>query len=89
MRRAVGRDSRSPQVGPGTPDVDLHMKAGDAAVFVDSIAHGSVRRTNPGERRIAVYRYVPVSTLYHQSSLVELSKNLGAAGPPGRRRRSG
>ena len=27
--------------------------------FVDSIAHGSVRRTNAGERRILVYRYAP------------------------------
>ena len=39
--------------------VELHMRAGDAAVFVDSIAHGSVRRINPGERRIVVYRYSP------------------------------
>jgi hypothetical protein len=34
------------------------MRAGDATVFVvDSIAHGSVRRINPGERRIVVYSY--------------------------------
>ena len=26
---------------------------------MDSIAHGSVRRTNAGERRILVYRYAP------------------------------
>jgi len=28
-------------------------------LFVDAIAHGSARRTNPGERRVAVYRYGP------------------------------
>jgi hypothetical protein len=38
---------------------EIHMRAGDAAVFVDSLAHGSVRRSNPGERRIVVYRYCP------------------------------
>lgn len=60
------------QTGPGRRDkmglamdgmdgaVEVHMEAGDAAVFVDSLAHGSVRRTNPdGERRIIVYRYSP------------------------------
>jgi hypothetical protein len=35
------------------------MKAGDALLFVDAIMHGSAERTNPGERRIIVYRYGP------------------------------
>ena len=35
------------------------MKAGDALLFVDAISHGSARRSNPGERRIIVYRYGP------------------------------
>ncbi len=39
--------------------IECHMKAGDALMFVDAIAHGSARRTNPGQRRIAVYRYGP------------------------------
>ena len=39
--------------------VEVHLKAGDALLFVDAIAHGSARRVNPGERRIAVYRYGP------------------------------
>lgn len=39
--------------------VECHMKAGDALVFVDAIMHGSARRTNPGQRRICVYRYGP------------------------------
>ena len=38
---------------------EIHMRAGDAAVFVDSLAHGSVRRSNPEERRTVVYRYCP------------------------------
>jgi len=39
--------------------VEVHMKAGDALVFVDGISHGSAKRANEGTRRIAVYRYGP------------------------------
>ncbi len=39
--------------------IEVHMKAGDALLFVDSICHGSSERTNPGERRIIVFRYGP------------------------------
>jgi ectoine hydroxylase-related dioxygenase (phytanoyl-CoA dioxygenase family) len=39
--------------------IECHLKAGDALLFVDAIAHGSARRANSGERRIAVYRYGP------------------------------
>ncbi|MEM7129468.1 MAG: phytanoyl-CoA dioxygenase family protein [Chloroflexota bacterium] len=39
--------------------VEVHMEPGDALLFVDAICHGSARRTNPGERRIVVYRYGP------------------------------
>ena len=39
--------------------IEVHMKAGDALLFVDSMMHGSARRTNAGERRIVVYRYGP------------------------------
>ena len=39
--------------------IEVHLKAGDALLFVDAIMHGSARRTNDGERRIAVYRYGP------------------------------
>jgi ectoine hydroxylase-related dioxygenase (phytanoyl-CoA dioxygenase family) len=38
---------------------EVHMKAGDALLFVDAICHGSATRTNPGDRRILVYRYGP------------------------------
>ena len=36
---------------------EVHMQAGDALIFVDACCHGSARRSNPGERRISVYRY--------------------------------
>lgn len=38
---------------------EVHMEAGDALIFVDGIAHGSATRTNPGERRMCVFRYGP------------------------------
>lgn len=37
--------------------IEVHMKAGDALVFVDATCHGSAKRVNPGERKISVYRY--------------------------------
>ena len=39
--------------------LEVHLKAGDALLFVDSLCHGSAKRTNKGERRIVVYRYGP------------------------------
>lgn len=39
--------------------IEVHMDAGDALLFVDAICHGSAKRVNPGQRRIAVYRYGP------------------------------
>lgn len=38
---------------------EVHMGAGDALLFVDSLTHGSATRINSGERRIAVFRYGP------------------------------
>jgi hypothetical protein len=37
--------------------IEVPMKAGDAILFVDAIAHGSAKRSNPGQRRFIVYRY--------------------------------
>ena len=37
--------------------VEVHMRPGDAILFVDALCHGSARRVNPGERRISVMRY--------------------------------
>lgn len=39
--------------------VEVHLEEGDAVLFVDCMSHGSARRTNPGERRIVIYRYGP------------------------------
>jgi hypothetical protein len=39
--------------------IEVHLKAGDALVFVDQIMHGAAARVNPGQRRISVYRYGP------------------------------
>lgn len=42
-----------------TGAVEVLLEAGDAILFVDAIMHGSAARRNPGQRRIAVYRYGP------------------------------
>jgi hypothetical protein len=39
--------------------IEVHLRAGDALLFVDAICHGSAARVNPGQRRISVYRYGP------------------------------
>ncbi|WP_157959837.1 phytanoyl-CoA dioxygenase family protein [Devosia submarina] len=39
--------------------VEVHLKAGDALMFVDAIMHGAARRVNQGQRRMTVYRYGP------------------------------
>lgn len=42
-----------------TGAVEVYLEPGDAILFVDAIMHGSAKRTNDGQRRIAVYRYGP------------------------------
>ena len=42
-----------------TGAIEIHMKAGDALLFVDCCTHGSANRVNDGERRTVVYRYGP------------------------------
>jgi hypothetical protein len=44
--------------------IEVHMKAGDVLLFADTLCHGSARRTNPGQRRIIVYRYQPAWTFF-------------------------
>ncbi len=39
--------------------IEVHLKKGDAAVFVDTLAHGSAKRSNAGTRRVIIYRYGP------------------------------
>ncbi|MEM7029725.1 MAG: phytanoyl-CoA dioxygenase family protein [Chloroflexota bacterium] len=38
---------------------EMHLEAGDVLFFTDAITHGSAERTNPGYRRVAIYRYSP------------------------------
>jgi hypothetical protein len=52
-----GRSDRMDEL-PGT--VHVHLRAGDALLFVDGLIHGGSSRTNPGERRILIYRYGPI-----------------------------
>ncbi|HEX4139304.1 MAG TPA: phytanoyl-CoA dioxygenase family protein [Candidatus Methylacidiphilales bacterium] len=40
--------------------VEVNLKAGDALMFVDAVMHGATERTNPGERRVVIYRYGPI-----------------------------
>ena len=39
--------------------VEAYLEKGDALLFVDALSHGSATRTNPGERRVVIYRYGP------------------------------
>ena len=40
--------------------VEVHLNRGDALLFVDALSHGASTRTNPGERRVVIYRYGPL-----------------------------
>jgi ectoine hydroxylase-related dioxygenase (phytanoyl-CoA dioxygenase family) len=40
--------------------VPLYLAKGDALFFVDGLMHGGASRTNPGERRVTIYRYGPL-----------------------------
>jgi len=42
-----------------TGAIEVNLKAGDALMFVDALMHGASERTNPGERRVVIYRYGP------------------------------
>lgn len=42
---------------------EVHLKAGQALMFTDALVHGGSPRTNPGMRRILIYRYSPHSML--------------------------
>lgn len=39
--------------------VPVYYKAGDVLLFVDCLSHAGGPRTNPGERRVLIYRYGP------------------------------
>jgi hypothetical protein len=40
--------------------MEVHLNKGDALLFVDALSHGASTRTNPGERRVVIYRYGPL-----------------------------
>lgn len=40
-----------------TGAVEVHLNRGDALLFCDGLSHGASSRTNPGERRVSIYRY--------------------------------
>jgi ectoine hydroxylase-related dioxygenase (phytanoyl-CoA dioxygenase family) len=42
--------------------VEVFLNKGDAVLFVDGIMHGGSSRTNPGERRVTIFRYCPCWT---------------------------
>ncbi len=40
--------------------IELYLEKGDALLFVDGLMHGGSSRTNPGQRRVTIYRYGPL-----------------------------
>jgi hypothetical protein len=58
--RALYHD-KSNYSSPHLPEgaIEVNLKAGDALMFVDALMHGATARTNPGERRVLIYRYGP------------------------------
>ncbi len=81
-KRMIGGDRQSVDGVVGA--VEMYMKAGDVLLFVDSIGHGSAERTNPGERRIIVFRYGPGWGNFRHP--YEVSPELAARLTPERRR---
>ena len=68
--RAVGERAGKPQsynddivAGDQLGMKEVYLKAGDALMFTDAICHGSSARTNPGHRRVMIYRYSPHNLL--------------------------
>jgi ectoine hydroxylase-related dioxygenase (phytanoyl-CoA dioxygenase family) len=39
--------------------IEVYLNKGDALLFVDGLMHGGASRTNPGERRVTIFRYGP------------------------------
>ena len=64
--------------------VEVHMKTGDALLFQDFLCHGSAERTNPGQRRMFVFRYL-ASVFAHRWGYVP-SEELLARLTPARRK---
>lgn len=56
---AIGDYGRGDSMDDLPGAVPVHMRKGDALLFVDGILHGGSSRVNPGQRRIMIYRYGP------------------------------
>ena len=54
---SMGARGKCPSLMRGA--IEIHLRAGDALLFVDCCTHGSANRVNDGQRRTAVYRYGP------------------------------
>ena len=50
--------ARNKAADNATGAIEVHLKAGDALLFVDALNHGA-KRTISGERRTVIYRYGP------------------------------
>ena len=78
---------------------ELVLPAGSAVIFNDSVLHGSMQRTNPGQRRTLVFRYLPSAYGYrwnyqpsealldrltpHQRLLITANKGVPTNSPAG------
>ncbi len=63
--------------------MEVHLKAGDALVINDALCHGASERTNSGERRMVIFRYVP--EIYRHRFGYEPSDELMSRLTPARR----
>ncbi len=57
--QSIDRNQRLDSLEAVVGAVEVNIRAGSAILFVDALAHGSARRTNPGQRRVCIYRYGP------------------------------
>jgi len=72
----VYRDTEPADVAAGMRE--MYLNAGDVLLFTDALTHGAAARTNPGERRILIYRYSPhyIATRYNYIASNELLERL-------------
>jgi hypothetical protein len=59
QRAAAWSPDKQTSGGEALGMVQMTMQAGDALMFTDGLTHGSMPRTNPGQRRVLIYRYAP------------------------------
>lgn len=59
MRRDYNERAMDKELPHIDGSLEVHLKKGDALLFVDALCHGATSRTNPGDRRVVIYRYGP------------------------------